>query len=593
LLIKPEVSAPGTNVRSAVNGNGYSSFTGTSMASPHVAGAILLLKEAFPTLTGTEIKLALYFSADDLGATGEDNLYGMGIINLEAAYNYLINEGNVPAVVDTLDLVNLSLYEEGGFVVCEENFELEVAFTYQGADSLPGAKLAYSLNQASFDTLDWVGTLMPGDTVYTSILLSNLSPGDYDVKTTILDNNGALEYLFVNNSRRLEFSVSDDPHVANVVDSVCITRQSLVLAPADSPYQTLWFSNMGDPLPFHVGSSYLTPPIVSEQVYYTNAGYYGKGGMEAWDATNGGYDPSNTTAMIFDMQRTATLHSVKVYAASAGPRAIYLLDASGGNINSKFSSLQAGENEVVLDFPISAGQGYQLQYGLVPNLYKQDSGATYPYEIDDLATITGNSNQDDAYYYFYDWQFIFEGACVRSTAKATPVGGAAFAVFTLPDTIYTATVAFTDESLLAESWEWDFGDGTTSTDQSPVHTYADSGTYAISLRVRGAEGCSDVLLDTIAVIPRPLAIGDPLSPSPLTVFPNPGSGLFHARLPQAGSGKTQLQVFNQWGQQIAAPIAWEAQDLSWQIDLSAYPAGVYYLSIQQAEQAYRAVLVRN
>ncbi|MEM7658067.1 MAG: S8 family serine peptidase [Bacteroidota bacterium] len=89
LEIKPEVSAPGTNVRSSIPGNGYALFTGTSMASPHVAGAVLLLKEAFPSLTGTEIKLALYFSAIDLGPTGEDNLYGMGMIDLESAYNYL------------------------------------------------------------------------------------------------------------------------------------------------------------------------------------------------------------------------------------------------------------------------------------------------------------------------------------------------------------------------------------------------------------------------------------------------------------------------------------------------------------------------
>ena len=90
LLFKPEVSAPGTSVRSSVPGGGYGLKSGTSMASPHVAGAIALLKEAFPYMTGWEIKLALYNTATDLGADGEDNTYGRGLINLLAAYNQLL-----------------------------------------------------------------------------------------------------------------------------------------------------------------------------------------------------------------------------------------------------------------------------------------------------------------------------------------------------------------------------------------------------------------------------------------------------------------------------------------------------------------------
>ena len=86
LLIKPEVSAPGTNVRSSIIGGGYDYYTGTSMASPHVAGAIALLKSAFPTLTGKQIKLALYNTAKDLGAVGEDNNYGKGLIDCYAAF---------------------------------------------------------------------------------------------------------------------------------------------------------------------------------------------------------------------------------------------------------------------------------------------------------------------------------------------------------------------------------------------------------------------------------------------------------------------------------------------------------------------------
>jgi len=88
LLIKPEASAPGVSVRSSygISGNGYSFLSGTSMACPHVVGAIALLKEAFPQFTGHELKMALYNSATDLGPTGEDNDYGMGLIDVYQAF---------------------------------------------------------------------------------------------------------------------------------------------------------------------------------------------------------------------------------------------------------------------------------------------------------------------------------------------------------------------------------------------------------------------------------------------------------------------------------------------------------------------------
>ena len=86
VTIKPEASAPGVDVRSSLPGNSYGFLSGTSMASPHVAGAIALLRSAAPNMTGTELKYALLNTAQDLGAPGEDNDYGMGVIDVYAAF---------------------------------------------------------------------------------------------------------------------------------------------------------------------------------------------------------------------------------------------------------------------------------------------------------------------------------------------------------------------------------------------------------------------------------------------------------------------------------------------------------------------------
>jgi len=61
-------------------------FSGTSFASPQVAGAAALLAQAFPNLTGREIAEILLESAFDAGETGTDTIFGRGILDIAAAF---------------------------------------------------------------------------------------------------------------------------------------------------------------------------------------------------------------------------------------------------------------------------------------------------------------------------------------------------------------------------------------------------------------------------------------------------------------------------------------------------------------------------
>jgi len=79
-----EISAPGVSILSTIPNNGYASYNGTSMASPHVAGVAALLLENNSNLTNTELRELLQSSAKSLGTASQ---YGYGLVQAMDAIN--------------------------------------------------------------------------------------------------------------------------------------------------------------------------------------------------------------------------------------------------------------------------------------------------------------------------------------------------------------------------------------------------------------------------------------------------------------------------------------------------------------------------
>lgn len=96
----PRLVAPGVNVTTSDLSFGglasYASVTGTSFAAPHVAGAMALLAQAFPSASVADIEGALMDSARDLGPSGADADYGHGLADVLAAYQLLAAAGSEP-----------------------------------------------------------------------------------------------------------------------------------------------------------------------------------------------------------------------------------------------------------------------------------------------------------------------------------------------------------------------------------------------------------------------------------------------------------------------------------------------------------------
>ena len=76
-----EIAAPGVGTWSTYPPNRYRKMSGTSMATPHVAGVAALVKRRHPSWGGDTIRVHLWRTATDLGVAGKDYAYGFGLVN--------------------------------------------------------------------------------------------------------------------------------------------------------------------------------------------------------------------------------------------------------------------------------------------------------------------------------------------------------------------------------------------------------------------------------------------------------------------------------------------------------------------------------
>ena len=100
-----ELSAPGVAINSTLLDGGYGEKSGTSMASPHVAGVASLVwaNLANSNWTNDEVRAQLQNTADDLGATGKDDMYGYGLVNAAEAVGISPETGAIEGKVTDAD----------------------------------------------------------------------------------------------------------------------------------------------------------------------------------------------------------------------------------------------------------------------------------------------------------------------------------------------------------------------------------------------------------------------------------------------------------------------------------------------------------
>ena len=149
------------------------------------------------------------------------------------------------------------------------------------------------------------------------------------------------------------------------------------------------------------------------------------------------------------------------------------------------------------------------------------------------------------------------------------------------ETIQAAQVSFTNTSTSFDSLLWDFGDGTSSTEINPIHTFPFSGMFAVSQTAIKC-GKSAVLTKTLQ-IETGLNTGNWNSKSDILIFPNPTENLFEVNL-NRNFKKTTAEIFDSSGSILFSK---EIRDsASFQMDVSPLSSGIYLLRITADQNVF-------
>ncbi len=201
-------------------------------------------------------------------------------------------------------------------------------------------------------------------------------------------------------------------------DEICPGDFGMLVASSLGEHR--WYASPFGGSIIHEGDTLFTPIVQQSTPFYVESlvKSSAKGvGPEDKDFGNGGYLAS-PGSMYFDALSKVVLHSVKVFANSGGSRHIILKDNNGNVLDDTITAVSSGEQVIILDFEIEAGNDYELAIGTnnTINLYRNTSGVNYPYDLNGVLSITSasGSSPTSTYFYFYDWQV--EEVCVSERA---------------------------------------------------------------------------------------------------------------------------------------------------------------------------------
>jgi PKD repeat protein len=502
--IKPDIGAKGTDVYSTVPTYNYDNFSGTSMACPGIAGVLGQLYQAYKELNGGQnpssalMKGLLLNTADDIGNPGPDFMHGWGEVNAFKAVK-LLEDGNY---------INSSISQGGNnsHLISVPSGVKQLKVMVYWHDKEASVSAATSLvNDIDIKLFNNSGVLLQ-------------QPWLLDATPTAaaLNTNATRGSDHLNNMEQITY---DNPPAGNYL--LDVDGFSIPFGP-----QEYWviFQYITDDL-------FLTYPIGGE-------GFVpGETEILRWDASFG-----NTPFTLQYTTDNGVNWNTITTSASVGARYYSWAVPSTVSNQAKIRVSRGGfSDESDANFTIvGVPQNVLIDWICPDSIYVSWSavtGATH-YEtsmlgnmyMDSMATTTSttaliiNPNPANIDSWFSVCAKVNGNRGRREVAiNAQPTNSGCIAQpladFSLLNPLScSGIINFTDESnYQPNTWQWEFGDGNTSNQQHPNHTYQNEGTYDVSLFVANSLGQDSILqigVVTVSFMPAPITYNDTAYSSP-------------------------------------------------------------------------------
>ncbi len=361
----------------------------------------------------------------------------------------------------------------------------------------------------------------------------NLGPLNTAAGGTLNINASAIlvgDENIADNSLSTSVNIEGEPAAPSATgDSICAGDSTNVMASPDPGLSISWYDASTGGSLLGTGNSLPTGPLFATTTYYAEQSAGTIANVGPADNTFGTGANYNFTdgGLVFDVFQPTTLISAFVYATGSGNRTFELRTSGGTVLSSTTFFVPDGPSRVTLNIALPVGTGLRLQpaTGSTINLYRNNSGAAYPYTLPGVMSITGAANGLSAFYYFFYDMEIGAPGCPSARTGATvyveqlpPVADFNFTVLPSGLDVLFNNISTGDYN----TYMWDFGDGNMSSAVNPFHTYAVGGNYWVTLIVTNPCGadtisyqvrlCDDLIAD--------FEISDTLSCEPFTIQMN-------------------------------------------------------------------------
>jgi len=375
--------------------------------------------------------------------------------------------------------------------------------------------------------------------------------------------------------------------------SVC-SGESATLS-ATGTGQISWYNAEAGGTLVDTGTTFTTPALSTSTTYYVSStlqpAVNSVGPADNTFGSGSYFAGANKHSVIFNCTTPQTLLTVDVYTQTAGYRMVQLQDSNGNVLQSDSINMAAGQSTITLNFPIPAANELYLAIVGTDGLYRNNSGAAYPYtSTDSTIVITGSDAGVPGYYYFfYNWKLQQQACVTAPVAVVASVIAQGSGWFNATGTGST-TVNFSSPAV-GITYAWNFGDGSTANTQNPTHTYASSGTYTVVL-VETKGNCTDTITQSITT--TTLGIAEVNGLTGLSLFPNPAKEQLTVGIhtDKQLNGYT-LSVRNILGQSVSSQsIDLSNGENSVTLNVSWLAQGIYFVNVQNGTESVTRKFVK-